>query len=131
VANAGLGRGFQLSRHPLPQYVRYCVNDKGMGGIDNPPDGSIFVKEQFDGDKRFINLTVMKKIDGYDPDNGDWYWAITDEPRRVTNAGKFDTSWTSFCISCHREGDGGGDLLFVNDEAVGAYRQVPRRDAVQ
>jgi len=107
--------GFQPSRHPVPKYVRYYVNDKGVSDIDNPPNGSIFVKEQFDEDKKFINLTVMKKIDGYDPDNGDWYWAITDEARRVTNAGKLDTSWTSSCISCHRKGDGGGDLLFVND----------------
>ncbi|MFN3168351.1 MAG: cytochrome P460 family protein [Phycisphaeraceae bacterium] len=107
--------GYQPSRHPVPKFVRYYVNAKGMSDIDNPPDGAIFVKEQFDQDKQFINLTVMKKIDGYDPENGDWYWAITDDQRRVTNAGKLDTAWTSSCISCHKKGDGGGDLLFVND----------------
>ena len=107
--------GYQTSRHPVPAYVRYYVNDLGMSDIDHPPNGSIFVKEQFDEDKRFLNLTVMKKIDGYDPDNADWYWAITDADRKVTNAGKLDTSWTSSCISCHKRGDGGGDLLFVND----------------
>ncbi len=107
--------GYTTSAHPLPAYVRYFVNDLGMSDLDNPPDGSIFVKEQFDKDKRLIGLTVMKKIAGYDPPNKDWYWAIADASGQVTNAGKLDTSWTSSCISCHRKGDGGDDLLFVND----------------
>lgn len=107
--------GFTESAHPLPAYVKYYVNDLGMSDIDNPPAGSIFVKEQFDEDKNFINLTVMKKIKGYDPENNDWYWAITDADREVTNAGKLDSSWTSSCITCHKKGDGGDDLLFVND----------------
>lgn len=107
--------GFTESAHPLPAYVKYYVNEAGMSDIDNPPDGSIFVKEQFDEDKQLIGFTVMKKIDGYDPENKDWFWAIADEAGVVTNAGKLNTSWTSNCIDCHRKGDGGDDLLFVND----------------
>lgn len=107
--------GYTESVHPLPAYVKYYVNDKGMSDIDNPPNGSIFVKEQFDEDKKIIGLTVMKKIDGYDPGNKDWYWAIADTEARITNAGKLNSSWTSSCISCHKKGDGGDDLLFVND----------------
>ena len=99
--------GYTESVHPLPAYVRYYVNDKGMSDIDNPPDGSIFVKEQFDEDKQFIGLTVMKKIDGYDPANKDWYWAIADTEARITNAGKLNSTWTSSCIDCHKRGDGG------------------------
>ena len=111
----GWVEGYTESVHPLPAYVKYYVNDKGMDDIDNPPNGSIFVKEQFDEDKQIIGLTVMKKIDGYDPANKDWYWAIADTEARITNAGKLNSSWTSSCISCHKKGDGGGDLLFVND----------------
>ena len=107
--------GFNESVHPLPEFVKYYVNDKGMSDIDNPPDGSIFVKEQFDEDKLFIGLTVMKKIDGYDPENKDWFWAIADTDVQVTNAGMLNSAWTSSCISCHKKGDGGGDLLFIND----------------
>lgn len=107
--------GFTESAHPVPAYVRYYVNDLGMSDIDNPPNGSIFVKEQFDEDKRLINFTVMKKIDGYDPPNKDWYWAIADKDGSITNAGKLNTAWTSNCIDCHKRGDGGDDLLFVND----------------
>lgn len=106
---------YQESVHPLPEYVKYYVNDKGMSDIDNPPDGSIFVKEQFDKDKQFIGITVMKKIDGYDPPNKDWYWAIADTDARITNAGKLNSAWTSSCIDCHKKGDGGDDLLFIND----------------
>ena len=107
--------GYTESVHPLPAYVKYYVNDKGMSDIDNPPDGSIFVKEQFDEDKKFIGLTVMKKIDGYDPENKDWYWAIADTDARITNAGRLNSTWTSSCIDCHKRGDGGDDLLFIND----------------
>jgi hypothetical protein len=107
--------GYTESVHPLPAYVKYYVNEKGMSDIDNPPDGSIFVKEQFDEDKNIIGLTVMKKIDGYDPENKDWYWAIADTDARITNAGKLNSTWTSSCITCHKKGDGGDDLLFVND----------------
>lgn len=107
--------GYTESVHPIPAYVKYYVNTAGMSDIDNPPNGSIFVKEQFDEDKQIIGLTVMKKIDGYDPANKDWYWAIADTDARITNAGKLDSSWTSSCISCHKKGDGGNDLLFVND----------------
>ncbi|MGB0766386.1 MAG: cytochrome P460 family protein [Phycisphaeraceae bacterium] len=107
--------GYTESVHPLPAYVKYYVNAKGMSDIDNPPDGSVFVKEQFDEDKKFIGLTVMKKIDGYDPENGDWYWAIADTDAELTNAGRLNSSWTSNCIDCHKRGDGGGDLLFIND----------------
>lgn len=107
--------GYTESVHPLPAYVKYYVNPAGMSDIDNPPHGSIFVKEQFDKDKQFIGLTVMKKIDGYDPENKDWYWAIADTDAHITNAGKLNSSWTSSCISCHKKGDGGDDLLFVND----------------
>ncbi|MFK7788490.1 MAG: hypothetical protein AB8C95_03210 [Phycisphaeraceae bacterium] len=107
--------GYTESVHPLPAYVKYYVNAAGMSDIDNPPNGSIFVKEQFDEDKKIIGLTVMKKVDGYDPENKDWYWAIADTEARITNAGKLNSSWTSSCISCHKKGDGGDDLLFVND----------------
>ena len=106
---------YEPSVHPLPAYVKYYINKKGWSDLDNPPDGSIFVKEQFDEDKSFIGLTVMKKIDGYDPENKDWYWAIADTDAEITNAGKLNSTWTSACISCHKRGDGGGDLLFVND----------------
>ena len=107
--------GYHKSRHPLPEYVRYYVNDIGMSNLDQPPNGSIFVKEQFDKDKQLSGFTVMKKIDGYDPENNDWFWAIADTDGQITNAGQLNSSWTSSCIDCHKRGDGGGDLLFVND----------------
>lgn len=107
--------GFNESVHPLPEYVKYYVNDIGMKDIDEPANGTIIVKEQFDQDKQFIGLTVMKKVEGYDPENKDWYWAIADTDARVTNAGRLNSVWTSSCIDCHKKGDGGNDLLFIND----------------
>lgn len=107
--------GFFESEHPLPEYVKYYINDIAHDSFEKPADGAVFVKEQFNKDKELIGLTVMKKIEGYDPENNDWYWAIADKSARVTNAGRLNSTWTSNCIDCHRRGDGGGDLLFVND----------------
>lgn len=108
--------GYHKSRHPLPEFVKYYANDTLLNSIDNPANGSIVVKEQFDQDKKFIGLTVMKRIDGYAPEHGDWYWAIADTDVEITNAGKLNSIWTSSCIDCHKhKGDYGNDLLFIND----------------
>ena len=106
---------FYKSEHPVPAYVNYYANAIANDSLEKPADGAVFVKEQFNKDKQFIGLTVMKKIEGYDPENNDWYWAIADTDLEIVNAGRLNSVWTSKCIDCHKRGDGGGDLLFVND----------------
>lgn len=102
--------GFWQSAGHDAEYVKYYANPTAMASFDNPKPGAIIVKEQYNDDKQLKNMTVMKKIDGYDPENKDWYWAIASKSGEVSNGGAM-----SACISCHQRGDGGGDLLFVND----------------
>ncbi len=73
------------------------------------PDGSILVKQGY-GDAEgteLLNLTVMWKIDGYDPDNADWFWArYLPDTGEVTLAGA-----ESACSGCHKSQDVDNDLV--------------------
>jgi hypothetical protein len=62
------------------------------------PAGSILVKEGYlDGEGTDLKaITVMKKVEGFDPDNGDWYWASYAADGSVYTSGASD-----FCSSCH------------------------------
>jgi hypothetical protein len=61
------------------------------------PDGAILVKENYGKDKKsLMAVTPMYKIDGYNPDGGDWYWAKYKADGTVEAAGQ-----PKGCISCH------------------------------
>jgi hypothetical protein len=72
------------------------------------PEGSIIVKENFDNNKELRNLTVMAKIEGYDPDYGDWFWAMYQPDGTVLTEGS-----PGGCISCH-EGMRKNDFVIIN-----------------
>lgn len=60
-------------------------------------DGTVSVKESYgspDGSPE--KLYVMKKIAGYDPDNGDWFYAVMSPEGIASQSGRI-----SLCISCH------------------------------
>jgi len=61
-------------------------------------DGAIIVKENYTADRKFIALTVMYKIKGYNPAKGDWFWARYTPEGKVEASGKVDA-----CISCHEK----------------------------
>lgn len=72
-------------------------------GDDVLPYGSISVKRGYDSadeaDARGF-LTVMKKIEGYNPDQGDWFWLrVGIEGTLGTEVGE-----SAFCASCHTSG---------------------------
>ena len=69
-----------------------------MQGEEAMPNGSIIVKEGYaDTEGSDINaITVMKKIDGYNSEAGDWYWASFNVDGSVNTSGAVD-----MCISCH------------------------------
>ena len=69
-----------------------------MQGEETMPNGSIVVKEGYtDAEGSDVQaITVMKKIDGYDSEEGDWYWASFNVDGSVNTSGTVD-----MCISCH------------------------------
>lgn len=62
------------------------------------PDGGISVKEVYSApdDTSPVALTVMKKVAGYDPAGGDWFWATYSMDGAVQSAGA-----VSSCSGCH------------------------------
>ena len=60
------------------------------------PDGSIIVKENFTADKKLSGVTVMAKVAGYNPDDGDWFWAKYDPKGKIDVEGRVKE-----CYECH------------------------------
>lgn len=66
---------------------------KGKRGMT---DGSIIAKENYTADKKFISLSVMYKVKGYNPSGGDWFWAKYAPDGSVEASGRVQA-----CIDCH------------------------------
>jgi len=54
------------------------VNEAALEAIENKagsmPAGAIIVKENYKPDKTLAAITVMQKIQGYNPAANDWFW---------------------------------------------------------
>ena len=86
------------------------INNTASHSINNKKglaDGSIIVKENYTADKRFIALSVMYKIDGYNPGGGEWFWAKYSPDGKVEASGK-----VKLCIDCHSK-QKDNDYLFT------------------
>tara|TARA_R110002126_G_scaffold4498_3_gene23663 strand:- start:22662 stop:23129 length:468 start_codon:yes stop_codon:yes gene_type:complete len=90
-------------------YVQVWVNDIGAADPAGLPYGTIIVKEGYDDEAGTdLNMiTVMHRIEGYDVDHNDWYYASYSAAGKATNSGA-----VSFCIKCH---DNVNDYVYFND----------------
>jgi len=90
----------QQSRDPHGSFVTCYVNDKALKSIEKKrgmANGSIIISENYGADKRLESITVMYKIDGFNPGAGDWFWAkYGPNNGYVLASGKADE-----CIACH------------------------------
>jgi hypothetical protein len=87
-------------KSPLGAFLTTYVNGPALKAIEAKkgalPDGAIIAKQNFDKDKKYVALTVMYKVKGYDPEEGDWFWAKYSPAGKVETEGKI-----SGCINCH------------------------------
>jgi len=60
------------------------------------PNGSMVVMEDYSTDKKLSDITVMFKVQAYNPEAGDWFWAKYAPDGKIEAEGKVDT-----CIKCH------------------------------
>ncbi|MCF8129027.1 MAG: cytochrome P460 family protein [Deltaproteobacteria bacterium] len=61
------------------------------------PSGAILVKENYGKDKKtLVAITPMYKVLGYNPENGDWFWAKYEANGTIAAEGMVDS-----CIQCH------------------------------
>lgn len=69
--------------------------------------GTVSIKESHGAEAESINrLYVMKKVPGYDPEHGDWFYGVMSTEGVPSQKGK-----VQFCISCH-QGAQDKDYLF-------------------
>ena len=115
----GAPPAFEVGESPHGALIKTYVSAKAATDLKNLPNGSVVVKENYSPDKRLMAITVMHRSKGYDPKNGDWYYAkympdgkiakTPPEMKSMPIAGKF-----KMCIECH-SGAGGNDFAFFND----------------
>ena len=115
--------GWQDGMSPHGKVLKYYVNDAVTAHPGHPHDGAIIIKENYGArdDGSLGAITVMKKIQGYDPENADWFWVKFDpkgnvmkNPKNMFLAGRVAKGMSKGCISCHSNADG-DDFLFIND----------------
>lgn len=60
------------------------------------PVGTIIVKENFTPSKELAAYTVMAKVEGFNPEQGDWFWA------KYSAEGEIQAEGTpKGCLTCH------------------------------
>ena len=95
----GKGKMYKGSQ-PHGVFLTTYLNDTALFGIKAKngamPDSAIIAKENYGADKKFIALSVMYKIKGYNPAAADWFWAKYDGSGKVLASGKAEA-----CITCH------------------------------
>ena len=104
--------GVQPGQAPHGPFHRIFVNRTLMASLPREdrtaPHGSIIVKENMDTGRQATGYTVMAKVAGFDPENGDWFWARYDLDGTVRAAGS-----VSSCIECHA-GMASNDYVIVH-----------------
>ncbi len=89
--------GVQAGDAPHGPLHRIFINDTAREMQTAPVSfGTIVVKENMDKSEKLLALTVMYKVEGYNPEAGDWFWAKYSPTGEVDKAGKLKG-----CISCH------------------------------
>jgi hypothetical protein len=91
---------FYKGQHPhgalLTTYVNHVALDGIKQKVGSLADGAIIVKENYMPDKTLGAVTVMYRVDGYDPEAGDWFWAKYNADGSIAKEGK-----VAGCIGCH------------------------------
>jgi hypothetical protein len=76
------------------------VSDSAYSAIENKkgvmPYESIIVKENYDPDRQLVAISVLYKVEDYDPEHNDWFWAKYSADGSIDAEGK-----VAGCIGCH------------------------------
>jgi hypothetical protein len=86
---------------PHGAYLTTYVNPYAFAAIDGKkgemPNGAIVVKENYTKDKKLAAVTVMRKVAGFAPDSGNWFYLkYNPSNHQVQASGDVDS-----CRSCH------------------------------
>ena len=97
----GKPMGFYQGSQPHGALLRTFVNNAAFDAIKAKagkyPVGSVVIKDNHMPDGKLDKITVMvKRLKGYDPEHGDWFWAEYTSTGKVEMAGK-----VQMCVACH------------------------------
>lgn len=102
--------GMQPGAAPHGPLHEVFVNKAGLSKKGYPKaNGTIIVKENLTKEKKLAAITVMYKVDGYNPEAGNWYWAKFSPDGTVDKAGQ-----VAGCINCHSSRKA-QDYIMVSD----------------
>lgn len=96
--------------------VKLYVNRTAAGSPDDLRNGSILVKENYDGTgEKLMAITAMYRSKEYNAEGGDWYWVKYETNGAVSSMnGMPITGRVNMCIECHQPA-GNNDFVFAND----------------
>ncbi len=83
--------GSLLITYVSPQTLIAIQNKQGQ-----LPDGTIIVKENYNQQKKLQATTVMYRLNGYNPEAGDWFWLKYAPDQTILEEGKGEG-----CVKCH------------------------------
>lgn len=107
----GKGRYFEGGEPHGARFTTY-LNEPALEALNNHegemPDGAIIVKQNFTPDIVFDLNTIMYKVEGFDPENNDWFWAKIGARGDVQAEGRI-----AGCQTCHG-GVKDNDFIFTS-----------------
>ncbi len=103
-------QGLQEGNAPHAPQHKVFVNKTGtVSGKSAAEFGTVVVKENIGNDNKLKALTVMYKVEGFNPKKGDWFWAKYSPKGKVAKSGK-----VKGCIGCHNSVED-NDYIFVHE----------------
>jgi len=94
-------KGMQRGQSPHGIFHKAFVNSTLLNALPikdiKAPNGSIIVKENYNSAKELKLITVMAKVEGYYPEEGDWFWGKYTPDGKVLAAGRLKK-----CAECHK-----------------------------
>jgi len=100
------------------------LNDLAVAGLtavrddpsrDDLPFGAVLVKENYAPDSTLAAITVMMKVEGYDPQHHDWFWMKRLPDGTVEASGRVEG-----CIDCHSDASRSWDYLMTAADQWGS-----------
>jgi hypothetical protein len=103
-------KGMLPGMEPHGSQHKVYVNDIALNSSHAPLEyGSIQVKENYNNANKLMAITVMYKVKGYNPEDGDWFWVRYKPSGKAKPYGK-----PKGCVGCH-SANASNDYIFVHD----------------
>ena len=116
----GKSDDFFRGESPHGAFLKMYLSRGAAGSPSDLPVESILVKENYADDRTTLDsITIMYRIEGYDSEHGNWFWAKYKPDGTLAQApedkgGAMLAGKVEACIQCH-SGANGDDYVFFND----------------